>query len=148
MVKPNDLDREIAKRLETFEKQVSWSLLLIFLICLVIIYQIIFNIVFASVIYNPALGDTPVQYATSNQERNVEDTDSEPEVVLWKENDKDLIRSQEKIPMILGVLAPQFYFVAVIAALALGMYNIRRFLLLKFAVQLRQELSAQNDWSG
>lgn len=130
-IKEKDSEKEIIN----FEKKVAWYLLLVFIVSGILAYQVIFNVIFADVLYNPALGDIAVKTGFIQ----TDDAGDEPKVEIWREKKNAVLRSNEGIPTMMGIQIPQFYFICIMVALGLVLFNIRSCLLKRFIQSLEGE---------
>ncbi|SFQ99547.1 hypothetical protein SAMN05660706_104125 [Desulfoscipio geothermicus DSM 3669] len=89
-----------------------------------------------------------LQYEETKKGTNPGASSQEPKVIIWREKKGDVTRSVNDVPTICGVQLPQFCFIAIIAALGLGMYNIRALLLKEFVLKLKDDLLNQGDGRG
>ncbi|GEM_PF-3494414 len=135
-LKEKDLDRKI----QDYEKKVSWPLLLAFIVIGIFAYQVIFNVIFAGVIYNPALGDIAVKRSPTQTNY----TGDELKVTTWQEKGNGTLRSIEEIPTTLGIQTPLFCFVCIMVAMGLLLFNIRLYLLKQYIQLLEGEICMYN----
>lgn len=133
-------EKELTRKINDYEKKVSWHLLLVFIISGILAYQVIFNVIFLDVLYNPALGDLAVEMIPAQ----TNDMDEEPKVIAWTEEKNEALRTIDGIPTVLGIQIPQFYFVCIMVALGLILFNIRSYSLKRFIQALEDELHMSN----